>query len=433
MSLETAVSKALFQGNGAAVDFPFAFRVWDARELTVLVTGPDGGVRDVTARCGVSLSESGGAVHYAPDGKALPAGHTLVILRNMPFVQDIRLISGTRFDPAVIEEALDRATAERQQLLEKVGRAVLMPPDSVEAPETLASRLFAARDGAQLSADRARDEADRAERAAQAVVVARGVSNLEAVWRLDAPVRAGDALELPVGYFPGRNVLHLGCDGVELYRGPQYRELDAGGSGGAEALSFAVRMRVELPAGSVMRAWVAASNVARQVEEAEQRARAAADRAETARNVAQNAALEATEQAGRADDAAVDAARLAHEVEKAGLEAREAFRCATLLSRGRGLSSLRSFARLGDTPSGFFIVNPGIVVPATAHQPLTPVKNAGAIPGLDGFFLFAPPFPDCAANKDEKPQTPEAPAAPAWFMPCGKRVRNPIFNTGVKA
>ena len=79
MSLESSISKAVFQGNGAAVTFPFSFRVWDAAELLVQVTGADGIARDVTAHCSIVLSDDGGTVTYAPGGVPLSAGHTLVI------------------------------------------------------------------------------------------------------------------------------------------------------------------------------------------------------------------------------------------------------------------------------------------------------------------------------------------------------------------
>ena len=74
MTLDTSVSKAVFRGNGAAVDFPFSFRVWEESELVVQVTGADGAVRDVTTQCSVTLSEVGGTVHSAGGGEY--AGHT---------------------------------------------------------------------------------------------------------------------------------------------------------------------------------------------------------------------------------------------------------------------------------------------------------------------------------------------------------------------
>ncbi len=303
MTLDTSVSKAVFRGNGAAVDFPFSFRVWEESELVVQVTGADGAVRDVTTQCSVTLSEVGGTVHYAPGGLPLAEGNTLVILRNMPFLQDVKLITGTRFDPAVIEEALDRAAAERQQLLEKANRAIVVPADSADPPEELAEQLFAARDESVSAADRAaaseaeaRTQADRAkseaDRAAQAAVLGTLAENLDAVWTLEAEVPAGGTLELPLSCFAGRNMLHLSYDGVELYRGAHYEEI-----GEKDELSSAVRLFIPLPQGTVMHAWAVASNVARHVEEAETASLEAARKA-------QEEAARAEREADRAEAAA---------------------------------------------------------------------------------------------------------------------------------
>lgn len=303
MTLDTSVSKAVFRGNDAAVDFPFSFRVWEESELVVQVTGADGAVRDVTTQCSVTLSEVGGTVHYAPGGLPLAEGNTLVILRNMPFLQDVKLITGTRFDPAVIEEALDRAAAERQQLLEKANRAIVVPADSADPPEELAEQLFAARDESVSAADRAaaseaeaRTQADRAkseaDRAAQAAVLGTLAENLDAVWTLDADVPAGGTLELPLSYFAGRNMLHLSYDGVELYRGAHYEE-----TGEKDELSSAVSVFIPLPQGTVMHAWAVASNVARHVEEAETASLEAARKA-------QEEAARAEREADRAEAAA---------------------------------------------------------------------------------------------------------------------------------
>lgn len=502
MSLESSISKSVFQGNGAAVQFPFSFRVWETTELLVQVTGADGVVHDVTAQCSITLSDDGGVVTYAPGGVPLPAGHTLVILRNMSFLQDVRLITGTRFDPAVIEDALDRATAERQQLRERLGRAVVVPADSTDSPEELAWKIFDARDRAEAAAgnaaaseaeakkqaDRAEDEADRAkaeaDRAAQAAVLGVGAENLDAVWRLDTAVSAGGTLDLPLFYFAGRNMLHLSYDGVELYQGAQYEEI-----GEKDAHSSAVKALIPLAAGTVMHAWAIASNVARHVEEAEARANAEADRAkneadraeseadraadtvraavadaverageqaeraereadraadavrdatreavgqaaeqadraereadraESARNVAQNAAQEATEQADRADDAAIDAGKYRN-------EAQEAARCAAASAQGRSIAAIQNPELLNRVPSGFFVVNADLVLPGTIQHPLTPVDSVDDIPNMDGFFLFAPPFPDCLPDPEEpeKPDRPDKPDdAPDWLLPCGKR------------
>ncbi len=480
MTLDTSVSKALFKGNGAATEFPFSFRVWDAAELIVQVTGADGAARDVTAQCSIVLSDEGGVVTYAPGGEPLPAGQALVILRNMSFLQDVKLITGTRFDPAVIEEALDRATAERQQLLEKVSRAIVVPADSADPPEELADQIFEARDRAEAAAgnaaasvakaareaDRAAAEVDRAllagekevaraageadrarreaDRAAQSIQLGVGADNLEGVWRLDTDIPVGGTLTLPVSYFPGRAMLHLSYDGVELYRAAQYEEI---GEAGGELSSSCVKMLIPLPAGTVMHAWAIASNVARHVEEAEERARAEADRArqeanraengadrahdeadraEVSRNVAQNAAQEATEQADRADEAAIDAGRYRN-------EALGAAKCAAASVQGRSIAAVQSADLLDRVPSGFFVIDPDLVLPATIQQPLTPVASVEDIPNMDGFFLVVPPFPDCPPDPEPEPESdpgpdePDEPDNPGgnndWTLPCGKRAR----------
>ena len=129
MTMPYSPGRALFEGNGTATDFPFSFKVWGTEQLTVTLTGPDGNSRPAsgwTAR----LNDDGGSVTYLHEGAPLPAGWKLAITRNMPFEQQIDLVSGTRFDAEVIETGLDRATAERQQLLEQLQRAVILPPTS---------------------------------------------------------------------------------------------------------------------------------------------------------------------------------------------------------------------------------------------------------------------------------------------------------------
>ena len=151
MTMPYSSGRALFEGNGTATDFPFSFKVWGTEQLTVTLTGPDGNSRPAsgwTAR----LNDDGGSVTYLHEGAPLPAGWKLAITRNMPFEQQIDLVSGTRFDAEVIETGLDRATAERQQLLEQLQRAVIIPPTSDETPIKMAEQLLQAEKTAQASA-----------------------------------------------------------------------------------------------------------------------------------------------------------------------------------------------------------------------------------------------------------------------------------------
>ncbi len=163
MTLESSSSRAVFHGNNAATVFPFSFRVWNSSELKVLASHSDRDEEtDVTSACTITFSEAGGTVHYAPDNTPLPAGARLAIVRNMPFVQNDRYVSGTRFDPEVIETALDVACAERQQLREILDRAVVIPP--TWEGEVPLKRIL---DAADMSTTSARDAAASAANALQ--------------------------------------------------------------------------------------------------------------------------------------------------------------------------------------------------------------------------------------------------------------------------
>ena len=497
MSLPSSSSKAVFQGNGLSTEFPFSFRVWEPSEISVSVTDPDGVTSTATGYV-VVLAESGdgGTVAYTHGAGPLPAGWRLTILRNMPFTQSVDLLSGTRFDPQVIEDQMDRSTAERQQLKEAVDRAVKLPAASDLTPEEYGRELLDAKDDAQEAAqqaaqsaqraehalaetvevkstaireireetevqadrlqavadvnivtmnreaDRAHDEADRAEReanrAASTATVSIGSHNLESTWIVEQDIPAGSILSLPndLVYFPGRNMLRLSFEGVAYYPGAQFEEVGAAG-----ASSTQIRMLCDVPAGVTGNAWIVASNVAKQVQQAEaaaeqardeaeasakqaqavadalenrveqavdaasRRAEAAADtacgcagEAETAKNAAVTAARDAQEFADLADDAATDAENAAARADAA--------------TRRQGIASVLRVSLLGTAPNGFYILNPHVVVPGTDSFPLIPLNNFEEMPTLEGFYLIGG-IPEPKPDDPDKPK-PDDPDCPDW-------------------
>lgn len=166
MTLDTALSKALYQGNGSATQFPFAFKVWKPDQIRVTVTGPGRESRDVTSQSRIELTKDGGVVTYPLAGEALSDKYFLSLTRNMPFVQDIDLVSGSKFDVKVMETGMDQSAAERQQLREQLDRAVILPPTSEQSPEEVVEDIYAARDEAQASAEAAAQSATAAEKSA---------------------------------------------------------------------------------------------------------------------------------------------------------------------------------------------------------------------------------------------------------------------------
>lgn len=161
MTLESAASKAVYTGNGATTEFPFSFKVWEKAQILVSVTDALGYVQE-TGEYSVTLSAGGGTVSYLHAGAPLPSGWKLAITRDMPFTQEDDYITGTRFDPEVIETALDKATAERQQLREQLQRAVILPPTSDEDPVMMAEQLLQAEKSARASAAAARESGSAA-------------------------------------------------------------------------------------------------------------------------------------------------------------------------------------------------------------------------------------------------------------------------------
>jgi hypothetical protein len=149
--MSSAVSKVTLNGDGVQTKFPFAFKVWKAGDLEVSITSPTG-ANTVVTDWTVELGASGGTVTYPTLGYPLPLGWKITIRRSMDFLQDVDLVSGTRFDPEVIETALDIAAAERQQLLEEISRAVRVGVASAEDPANVVNQVFEARDAAQDSA-----------------------------------------------------------------------------------------------------------------------------------------------------------------------------------------------------------------------------------------------------------------------------------------
>ena len=124
MSLETNLSKELFKGNGSTKTFAFHFRAWTPQQVKVYVA-QDGVDVEVSSSCDIVLNDTaGGTVTFA---NAPGVDVNIAIVREMPFLQEDRYVSGSRFDPHEIEDRFDQDCAERQELLEKVSRAVLAP------------------------------------------------------------------------------------------------------------------------------------------------------------------------------------------------------------------------------------------------------------------------------------------------------------------
>jgi nucleoid-associated protein YgaU len=174
MTIRTTITKEIMLADGVVRDFPFTFRAWE-EQILVIATNPQGQETDVTSLARVTLHDDedapGGVATYpvAPEAP-LPAGWKLTVARDMDFEQHTDIVTAARFQSSVIEETLDKLTAQDQEMLEGLNRAVKVPISSGQTPEALLDDIFTARDEAQAAhagADAARNAA--AASAAQSV------------------------------------------------------------------------------------------------------------------------------------------------------------------------------------------------------------------------------------------------------------------------
>lgn len=143
--LESTISSVSYVGDDTTTEFSFPFKVWDKSQVQVLTSTAIAGVEDdITDSVTITLNEdgieAGGNVKFAV---APSSGTTFTISRNMPFTQNDSYISGSRFDPAVIEDRFDKDCAERQQLLEQVKKVVVLPSTYSGSSDDLIADILA--------------------------------------------------------------------------------------------------------------------------------------------------------------------------------------------------------------------------------------------------------------------------------------------------
>lgn len=214
MTLSSTRSSETLLADGLVREWPFFFKAWEG-ELRVLVTGPDGGRRDVTDLCGLTLHEGGGGLVRYPlslEAPALPPGSKLTMLRSMDMLQQVDLVPGAQFDSEVLEGAFDRVMATIQQLAEELGRAIKLSPGN-EAPPPAAEDLYARVDelAARAAAAVAQAGAAAAEAAGAATAAARAAAGVLAeLTGLSIEVQLVGCMAPPSGsYDPKTGVLVL--------------------------------------------------------------------------------------------------------------------------------------------------------------------------------------------------------------------------------
>lgn len=134
MSISSEIRRAgPFAGNGSTVNFPFTFKVFTTAQVVVTrtVSGVDTTLT-LTTDYTVSLNSNqdtspGGTVTMLT---APASGQSITITSNVANLQPTVLANLGGFYPEVLNDSLDRATIQIQQLDERVDRALVIPVSS---------------------------------------------------------------------------------------------------------------------------------------------------------------------------------------------------------------------------------------------------------------------------------------------------------------
>jgi len=153
MTISSNIRKAgPFVGNGTASTFAFTFKVFQAADLEVVrlnVATTIETILVINSNYTVSLnadqnSNPGGSITLTAG--ALASGFNLVITSDIENLQPTDIVNQGGFYPDVIEDALDRATIQIQQLQEAVDRSAKLPITSSADADALVADIIALAD-----------------------------------------------------------------------------------------------------------------------------------------------------------------------------------------------------------------------------------------------------------------------------------------------
>lgn len=232
MTVETRAQRVLYQGNGTAVEFPFAFAVYGPEQVRV-VTADAAGVETERA-FGTEFSvrlgpqgvggHAGGTVVYPVAGPPLGPGEKIAVLSAVPSTQDKSFPNNTPYFQEQIEGGLDKLTRLVQQLEEQLKRAVMASPtEELDGNTLYAEKLLAAAEQAMTAAAEALQSALDAAKSEQ-----RAVDALEDLTDLTVAAKKSQSGEVDAVYDAERNHLDIfvpegpmGPQGPQGAEGPQ--------------------------------------------------------------------------------------------------------------------------------------------------------------------------------------------------------------------
>lgn len=122
-----------FAGNGVTVTFPFAFKVFAAADVLV-VLAEDGSENtltlDVDYSIALNVDQNANPGGLVTTNTAYSSDYTITLTSALENLQPVVLTNAGGFYPRVINDALDRVTILLQQVAERASRALTLPISS---------------------------------------------------------------------------------------------------------------------------------------------------------------------------------------------------------------------------------------------------------------------------------------------------------------
>ena len=159
MTVESATTKTIYEGNGSTTVFPVLFSYGEASDIKLKFTDVHEVEWDVTSNFQITVNEGGNTnVLYPVVGTPIDMGTRLTVYRATPQKQIVDLIYGGAFNPDVLEQdVFDRIVMMIQELQEAVNRSVKTPFTSDIVPDALLEEIYASVKAAQDAAAAAQD------------------------------------------------------------------------------------------------------------------------------------------------------------------------------------------------------------------------------------------------------------------------------------
>ena len=127
MTVSNLDSKVSYDCDGSCTEFPFSFKIFDAGDLRVVLTDPDGNQSDLSISSDYSVAAAGG--DFALGGEVTTAtayatNNTITLIREIEASQNTQYADTVSFPARMHEDSLDRLTILAQQLQEQLSRAL---------------------------------------------------------------------------------------------------------------------------------------------------------------------------------------------------------------------------------------------------------------------------------------------------------------------